>query len=283
MSMKNYFSTLATIPPIRILVWYLALMSFLASVNWAGSNVILYISLVSRWLLLFTPAFIINFVWQKLTKKPGSRLEHKLITATILYLLFDSLTPWWILVALSVVTEIIQRVWRLPTGPVINPAAGGIIVIGFLTGYLPTWWATNFAPRLEVGLSLAAILTTCVAGYVAYRYKKLPLVISSLVSCLLLLGLTGILAPIYLLLDGTLLFYLLVMAAEPKTSPVLLNQQILYGLLIGILLVFGLAEFWLEPYIIALLTANLAFNGYRWWQMRQRLMANRQMKSAATL
>ena len=100
-------------------------------------------------------------------------------------------------------------------------------------------------------------------GYVVYKYRKLPLVLSSLVGVLLFSSLFLTVSPAFLLLDGTLLFFITVMVVEPKTSPVILREQIVFGLLLAVLVVLGMSRYWVEPYVIALLVCNGLYAGYR--------------------
>jgi Na+-translocating ferredoxin:NAD+ oxidoreductase RnfD subunit len=71
--------------------------------------------------------------------------------------------------------------------------------------------------------------------------------------------------PLFILVEGTLLFFLLVMAIEPKTSPILPKQQYIFGAVLGLLVVAGLKFGAVEPYAAALLVCNLGFNVYRNW------------------
>lgn len=249
--------------PIRIILVYLVGMAVWATFNWAAADMLLWAMLVRNFGLLFVSSWVVFSILTKVGWAKPTRWEHRLISCLILFLLFDSLTPWWVFVALGITTELGQRLIRLPTGPVANPAAFGALVIATMTGFLPTWWATNFGPRFFELLSTACVITAVVAGYVVFKYRKTTLAVTALVTVAVLSLVVLQISPLFLLLDGTLLFFVLVMAAEPKTSPVLLSQQVGYGLAVGVLTIAGMMLAWPEAFTAALVIANTGFNLYR--------------------
>lgn len=209
--------------------------------------------------LLFAGNRLAAIILPKLGYPLRSPWEHAIITSLILFLLFDSLTPWWVFLLLGFITRTLENTLRLPSGPFFNPAALGAIVISIL-GFLPTWWGTNFAPRFplfEGGMSLAGIFTVFVAGFIAYRYKKLPIVASGLLFFCLSYFFLFESNPVPIAFEGTLLFFFLVMACEPKTSPNQSQDQLIYGGLIGILIPLLLTFGFIEAYLGALLIGNL--------------------------
>lgn len=249
--------------PIRLLLVYLIGMAIWATINWSGTDIVVGAALLRNLVLLFGSSWLLFTVLVKVGWAKPTRWEHRLISCLILFLLFDSLTPWWVFIALGITTELGQRLIRLPTGPVANPAALGALIIATTTGFLPTWWATNFGPRFFELLSTAGIITTLVAGYIVFKYRKLTLVATALTTITLLSIVVMQMVPLFLLLDGTLLFFILVMATEPKTSPVLFKQQIMYGVTIGIITIIGMIQAWPETFTAALVLANIGFNLYR--------------------
>lgn len=246
--------------PINILIIFLMLLAFAASFSWSGVD-------PSSWLihgrniaLLVLTGFTTRFLIRRLIDPNALfRLEHRIITVLILFLLFDPTSPWWIFPLVRLVTELAQYFIRTPDSPIFNPAALGAILVSFF-GVLPSWWGTNQPPRfglLGEEVSLFAFLTLLGAGYVIYRYRKLPLCITALFSFLLsYLVLIGT-SPLYIALEGTLLFFLLVMVPEPKTSPVRIKDQIIYGIFVGTLVTVGLFFRFAESFLTALLIGNL--------------------------
>lgn len=255
--------------PIRILVIYLTVLALWATFNWGKVDPLFWLQQALRFALLWTPGWLMyqGFLRTKLIR--ATRWEHRLITCLILYLLFDPMFPLWVFGLLSVVTEGLQRFLRLPTGPIANPAAFAALLMSFL-GHFPTWWGANFGPRLEIipgGMSMVMFLTVPVAGYVAHKYKKLAIIAPAVVMfAITYLGLLR-LNPLGLLLEGTFAFFLLVMAVEPKTSPAVQNQQLVYGgavgLAVGLFMAAAFEGFWIEPYLAGLVLCNILFNLYK--------------------
>jgi len=249
--------------PIRVLLIYLVVIAVLATINWSGQDVDLYLTLARNIGALFLSSWLTYELLNRVTGTRKTRWEHRVISVLILFLLFDSLTPGWIFLLLGSATEVGQRFLRFPTGPVLNPAALSVVLISLFTGSLPTWWATNFGYRIIELMSVAAVLTFVIAGYVAYKYRKLWLVgagaMAAAVGSLLILNNS----PIYMLVDGTLAFFLLVMAIEPKTSPIIKREQVLFGGAVGGLAILTLHLGWPEPFTMSLLLGNLIFNFYR--------------------
>lgn len=251
--------------PIRILLFFLLGLNVLASWSWGGWEVGFWVGQFRNFLLLVLGFSVVYYPLLQRKLIQATRLEYHLITSSILFLLFDPLLPWWVFVSLGVMTEVIQRFVRVPTGPVFNPAAMGALLMS-LMGYFPGWWGTSFAPRLpllEGGVSVVVFLTIPIAGYVAQKYRKLNISLAAWVMFgMLYLGLFGT-NPLFLLFEGTLFFFLLVMAVEPKTTPVLPKEQLIFGALVGGLSVVLLRIYFFEPYCGALVIANGLFNAYR--------------------
>lgn len=255
--------------PIRILILYLAGLALLASWNWAGVAPVFWLRQLIHLFLLVVPGWLLyrTLLWRQVVQP--TRWEHRAVTALILFLLFDPIFSWWVFLTAGLTAEVLQRLLRVPSGPLLNPAAAAAVVLGWLGSY-PTWWGTNFGYRLPVvegGISLVVILTVIVAGYVAAQYKKLDIVWTAAMGFGLSYWITAARAPWPLLLEGTFAFFVLVMALEPKTSPALPTQQRLYGLALGVvvgLILKATSLGWpAEPFIWGLLFTNLGFNLYR--------------------
>ncbi|HYD35113.1 MAG TPA: RnfABCDGE type electron transport complex subunit D [Vitreimonas sp.] len=257
--MKNWFS------PIRILLIYLVVMYVWASWGWDGTQLSFWLTQFRNAALLAAGNWATYFLLTFLNLGRPTRWEHKSISNFILLLLFDPLIAWWVFPLLGIFTELVQRLVRVPTGPIFNPAALTAAVFSFVSIY-PSWWGTNFAPRLPLipeGMSVAMLLTLPLAGYVAHKYRKLPIVLISASVFAVLYTLLFRMSPLFLLADGTLAYFLMVMAVEPKTSPALPKQQYVFAGSLGVLVAIALYFYWPEPYAMALLMCNLAFNLYR--------------------
>lgn len=246
--------------PIRILLMFLSLMAIFATNSWGG-DLGFWVGQAARLGLIYVGMNLAYFVLDKFfVVKDAGRWENRVISTLILYLLFDPLIPYWVFFGLGVVTEVTQRIFRSLTGPIVNPSAGGALAaIG--VGFYPGWWGMSFAPRIFVvpdGVSLAVFLTAIMAGYVAYKYKKLfIIVVAGLLYFMLATFFKGSAFSFFVMMEGTILFWLLVMVVEPKSSPALERDQLIYGLIIGSVSVWLLTINFADPYIGSLIVANV--------------------------
>lgn len=214
--------------------------------------------------------YFLPYLVQKARGIPSRmRLENASITVFILTLLLEQRVGLVWAVLLGLVTALIKMKFRFQGKPILNPAAAGLAVLTIF-GMSATWWGVSFAPRFsELFISVAAFVTLPVAGYVAHKYHKLPIALALFGSfALASLVLFGSI-PWIILLEGTLLFFALVMAVEPLTTPVVRNEQLAYGTSIGALLALFLWQSWLLPYCGPLLIVNAGYALYRWWKQKQ--------------
>lgn len=248
-----------TLTPMVTMVLFLVLLSLGASYSYAEIDVTLWGIQFFHLALLFGSSLLTFFVIRFLKPEAKLTINHRLITTLILFLLFDPVYSWWAFILLGIFTELGERLIRTVFGPLFNPAALGILILSFF-GFSSTWWGTSFAPRfplLDIDISIAILLILPLAGYVAYRYKKLKIILAALVGFIVSSLVFTQALPLYSLLEGTLLFFLLVMVVEPKTSPNTPKEQYLYGALVGILIPLYTYFSVGEAFIAALLIANV--------------------------
>lgn len=248
-----------TILPIHLLIIFLILLAISAILTWSGFDGVAWLKHFRNFAALFLSGYILSLILKKSLHTDPSRLEHRIITLLILFLLFDSIFPWWIFFMLGALTEALQRLIRTRSGPILNPAALAAFIFG-AAGYHPSWWGISFPPSIPIiqgGISIAMFLTLPFAGYVAYRYQKLPIVFSFIASFILAYLIIFGKAPLSLLLEGVIAFFLLVMVIEPKTSPVTAKDQYVYGAIVGLGVPVGMYLGAVDAILLSLLLANL--------------------------
>jgi hypothetical protein len=251
--------------PIRILIYYLTILMVVGSFSQAGTSYTLWFVQFRNFVLLLGGGYAVYRLLLLTKKITPTRFEHRYITSAILLLLFYIDYPWYLFLGLGVGAEVLQRFIRVPTGPLMNPAALVTMVAAYLKFY-PLWWGASFAPRIPIlsdGVSIAVFLTVPFGVYVAYKYRKLKIVGAFMLAFLIAFVLILRRSPLFNLLEGTLFFFALVMAIEPKTSPVLLKEQLLYGVALGVLIPLAIKFHFVEPYSGPLILSNLIFNLYR--------------------
>jgi len=260
--------------PIRILILYLGLLAVGATWSWARADGEIWSAAILNLSILLTSGYLLYRGLLKLGAIKLTRWEHRVITSLILFLLFDPTTPWFVFLGMGILCELGQRFIRMQTGPIFNPAALTTLIVCFW-GYYPVWAGASFSPRLplvEGGVSLAMLATLPVAGYVAHTYKKLPIVAAAGAVFTPLYFLVFKANPAFLVLEGTLAFFLLVMAVEPKTSPTSRKEQYLYGGVLGVFIIISQYTYAIEPYVISLLGVNALFQLYRWAVLKRWLV-----------
>jgi hypothetical protein len=198
------------------------------------------------------------------------------ITCLIIFLLLhpgDTLMSFIFPLLAVFIAETIKFFIEWKSSPIINPAAGGILLMAgimALFGSAPfvSWWGASFwslpiGPGISVSLLL--MLVWIVGGF--YVWRKWPLFFSFLIAYGALQYLRGMyglseLIPFYL--DSTIYFLAAIMLTEPKTSPFLPWKQVAYGALAALIYVtllhFGV------PYaeLFAIVGANLFNAALKW-------------------
>ncbi|MEO8581104.1 MAG: RnfABCDGE type electron transport complex subunit D [Patescibacteria group bacterium] len=251
--------------PIKILILYLILLMLIGSLSQAGLSLSVWFTQFRNFALVLGGAQAVYSLLLFLKKTKPTIFDHRLITCAILFLLFYSDNPWYFFFGLGVSVELLQRFIRLPTGPVVNPA-GFVVLIATLMGYYPVWWGASFAPRTPLsfgGISVAVLFTIPFGLYVAYKYRKLKIIFSLLLAFALSYLFISQHSPLFIITEGTFLFFALVMAIEPKTSPVIRNEQIVYGVTLGILVTLANIINFPETFVGPLVLCNIIFNMYR--------------------
>lgn len=264
-------------PNLFLLIYLLAL--YLLAINRNSENGFLYREVIRLSALLVSfglPHFLGMAVGRN---KP--RLENVLITTLILLLLSDPRTSLGSMFVLGLATTAIKTFFRFENQPLFNPAAAGLFATSFF-GVITTWWGVSFSPRLPFfNISLAMFLTLPAGLYLAWLYRKIPTLLSVPASLALVYFFLKGTLPLTTIFEGTFAFFLLVMAMEPKTTPVIDWQEWFSGLLLGLLLallfVFRPVR---EPYLAALLLMNLVSSTLKWLQLRSTLRVSNSKKKS---
>lgn len=266
---------LGKISPVQVLVVYLTVMAVFATNSWGG-DIMFWGGQILRLCLIYLGMRLAYLIMSSLfVVRDTGRWENRVITSLILYLLFDPLIGLSVFFALGVITEVIQRVFRSLTGPVINPAAAGVLSM-IIFGYLPGWWGMSFAPRIYIvpdGVSLSVFLTLIMAGFVAYKYKKIYIaVVFGLLYFMLATFLKGSDFSVFAISEGTVMFFMLVMLIEPKTSPAIERDQLIYSVVVGLAVILLIEFLFADPYSGGLAVGNLCSFLIMWYMKRNRLV-----------
>lgn len=200
------------------------------------------------------------WVWNYYSKKiPNLNYLHLGITASILFLLIHPTAPWWMFAIGISLALFFKSMFRYKGQPIFNPAALGVLMTYLVSlplvnngilryPALESWWGADllfsFAQRLPI-LWIVPIVLFGGIFVLAKRFNKqlhgivffVTYLVFYLVYALFIKNIP--LAP-WQFFIGTItssyVFMAFVMVVEPKTSPIIKNQQIWLGIVGGIIL-----------------------------------------------
>lgn len=227
-----------------------------------------YSAELTRFFILGASFVIPTLLFMKL-KDIKVQWDNIAITLLILLLLADPSAPTLLVVALGLLTFLFKIFIRVQHHPVFNPAAVSLSLL-YLFGLTTTWWGVSFSPRFtEFGISAAMLITLPVGLYIIKRYQKIPTLVATTASFLLLGYLLQGSFPITTILEGTFAFFLLLMATEPKTTPLIDAQEWVYGVILGGTLAVWSAFKLPLPYLMNLLILNVLFSIFKFVQLKR--------------
>lgn len=189
--------------------------------------------------------------------------ENIAITLLLLLLLADTKAALWQLAGLGLITTACKLYLRGTGNPILNPAAISLAAMSLL-GLVTTWWGVSFAPRFtDLGISMAMLFTLPLGLYIIWKYQKVPTLIGTVFGVVVANIAFYDMFPYKLLLEGTFAFFLLIMATEPKTTPVVDDEEWVFGVLLGLSLPLWFKYNLPLPYLLNLLVANVVFETYK--------------------
>lgn len=190
--------------------------------------------------LLLTSCFIANLLFAKLYGA-HTNSESALITALILFCIFSpprTLVQGYMLVVVGFIAMASKYLLAFRKRHIFNPAGIAAVIAGLVGLQYASWWVAN--PPLTPFVFILGLL-------VVRKIRRFPMVISFFVAALaLIIGKSfSIDASTFGLikdaaLSGPLLFLGFIMLTEPETTPPRKWQQVINGLLVGLLYSSGL-------------------------------------------
>ena len=281
--LKKFFNLKSTLVQYTLV---LSIFLLVSAIELAINDSSVKTPLIINFFSIYISSLVLFLITTKVLKFKGANYFNYSITTIILYLLIHPTTAWWIFPIAIVMTVAAKYIFRYRQLPIFNPAAMGLFLtyclsvllhkMGFIHETLfVSWWGaelnrTSYAqsPALYILPAIFVVLLL----YFSHKYKKLlhgaVFLITYLLTATIFSLVTGkSINTIFQLITFTLLssyaFLSFVMVTEPKTSPIIPKQQIILGIIGGMLL-FIFANYlphiktMLEiPEIIALLILNI--------------------------
>lgn len=199
-------------------------------------------------------------------------LKNTAITSIILFLIIDPQQKISTTLLIIVLTLIFKIFLRYKHMPIINPAVSGLLVAAILhsldnliniTTFI-SWWGVSYIPRFTpANLSLTSLFILPIGVYLSIKTRRFPVIYASMAISILGMAILAVLLDLtiydalYTLFEGTFLFAVSIMLAEPKTSPNFRNQQIIYA---GIFSISYLTLFYFNisgGLVISIVIANI--------------------------
>lgn len=258
-------------------------------VNWTNFNSKLLLHLAST--LGF--GLILFYIFKFISKKEKN-IWNTIISCLILLLVLNFAfgTKDIVLALIATFITIFSKFFLEPKGmPIINPVVLGLLVTFLIAKIIPaldpvfiSWWGASYklslASNFIVDLPLTLMAIWIVWGLPQWR--KLPILISFLIFHAILILLINIKDPEiwnflkYSFTTGTIYFFTAIMLIEPKTSPILKKDQIIFALIAAI--TYNLLLYIKAPHfdLFAIAAANLYFFFYKFFKFKKPAQASPQ-------
>jgi hypothetical protein len=204
---------------------------------------------------------LLFFILSKITKKKKV-FYNTVITSLIIFLTLNyGFETKHLIYPLVITTVAIFAKFFIQSkgSSIINPAVFALLIGKiFLDGSFISWWGTNYKLGAPIALIFVAIWTI----FFLRKWRKVPVLITFLAAHALILLVTGQFEfAKFTFTDGTIYFLAAIMLIDPKTSPMMKKDQIIFAIIaalsLNILKEFSISGF--ELWAIAV--ANLYFYG----------------------
>ena len=213
-------------------------------------------------------SILLYYLFKVISKKP-KLLSNTITTGLIIFLVHNhnfgtgnlGITYATILATFAAIS--LKFFFQVKASTIINPA-----VFGLLLSYLilPTtflsWWGTNYNFALgEQKIPLALILLALWIIFGLKRWRKFPSLLSFLIVSAIGIYLgKGLDTFSFTFTDGTIYFLGAIMLIDPKTSPILKKDQLIFGTVAGLSLVLlKIFSESLPSELLAITIANISF------------------------
>lgn len=199
--------------------------------------------------------YVLNYYFFKIK---NLNYLHLGITGCIIFLVVHPTSPWYMFMAVTLFAIVGKTFIRDRGAPIFNPAALGIglgyllSLVLFKAGMLretlfESWWGADLQFTFFKFSPVLWVISFVILGLFVYYCKRFNKLNHALAFYFTYIGLSFLYFQVkgvpviwmtYLLniFTGSFIFLAFVMVSEPKTSPVLKNQQVWLGITGGVIL-----------------------------------------------
>ncbi len=211
-------------------------------------------------------ALLLFVIFSKLSGKKKN-IYNTLISSLIIFLVLhygvetkDLIYP----LLATFITIFTKFFLELKGSPIINPVVFGLLLAHLLTMIIPgleplfiSWWGAGYSYN---GIPIALIIIAVWILLLFKTWRKFPALISFLaLHAIIIAAQQDIEFLKFTFTDATIYFFASIMLIEPRTSPILKKDQIIYGILAA-LVYNGLKYIGLNHFdLLAIVVANLYF------------------------
>lgn len=206
---------------------------------------------------------IVGLGIEKIFLKKTLKINTFSISVIIIFLLLHY-QPYslnvFIIHLIAIIGLFLVKIIRVHNKPIMNPVAFSLIFAGIVVYFIPSinfvfisWWGASFAGIVGSIILLPVVL------YAGYTFKKFP----TLIAFILTLTLFNMINQESLSQVFSLLFFAGVMLIEIKTSPVKTKEQIAYGIVGAVLVLYAPSILNIDNQILALGSINILYLLYK--------------------
>lgn len=161
--------------------------------------------------------------------------DGAILTGMLVAMVLSPHEPWWVPAIATIVGVLAKYVVRIGKANVFNPAALGLVTTFYPFDTAQNWWGAM--PDVPLGL----VVLFVIGLFIAQRVSKGPVVIAFLGTYYVLFTVTAFVASplhvaeIYRAPDLQMaLFFAFFMVSDPPTSPPKDRDQMVYGVIVGV-------------------------------------------------
>ena len=229
---------------------------------------------------------IIFYVFKFLTKQ-NKNIWNTIISCLIIFLLLhygskptDALSTM-LVVAFVVFSKFFME---YKGSPIFNPVVLGLFALEILANFIPSlnltfvsWWGASYSFG-SIPITLILIAIWIIFSFKNWRKWAVALSYLGFFAVLAFSVLSLFHAPStqsaldwlkFAFTDSTIYFFTFIMLAEPRTSPLMKSQQVIYGLLAAIFSTIYLTTNFPTSDLLAILVPNLYFFITKWLMLRK--------------
>lgn len=226
---------------------------------------------------------IIFYVFKYLTKQ-NKNIWNTIISCLIIFLVLhygskptDALATM-LVVAFVVFSKYFME-WK--GSPIFNPVVLGFFALELLANFVPSlklsfvsWWGASYSFG-PVPVTLILIAIWIIFSFKVWRkwYAALSYLIFLAIGLFVSMKIAGDSAALdflkFTFTNSTIYFFTFIMLAEPRTSPLMRNQQIIYGFLAAVFSTISALTHFPTSDLLAILVPNLYFFVVKWNMLRK--------------